>query len=116
MRNGGTDRSGATDYLQMTSGIDTAGVANNIVGATSSWNVGKSYSTITTGLFTVYEPFSSGYTSMSGEMIGINAGNTSIVNYRPAGQYQVSQSNDGFSLFPASGTISGSISVYGVNK
>ena len=118
LRNGGTDRTGATDYLQMTSGIDTSGNAQNIVnsGGTTFWNVGKSYTAITTGLFTVYEPFAAGFTNMTGEMVGINSPNTALTNYRVAGNYQQSQSNDGFTLLPASGTISGSVSVFGVNK
>lgn len=114
MRASGTDDSGANYRQQSNTSSSTTNTANRIVNQTSWTNVielsGAGYSS---GL-EIANPFLT-TTTMAGHITGgAMAGNP--VLYSVDYGLNTSTSYDGFSLIPASGTITGSISVYGYKK
>jgi hypothetical protein len=60
---------------------------------------------------TVFNPFTTQYTAVIGDLVDVPNGNTA--QSRRAFGTTVTTSYDGFTIIPASGTVTGTISVYG---
>jgi hypothetical protein len=70
----------------------------------------------TTVVFDIIKPFNNAfYTAIQGQfMFPKNSNNANQITY--AGQMRVQTSYTGFTFFPNTGTITGTVSVYGYNK
>jgi hypothetical protein len=116
LRVSGADNSSANYWNNRTLG---AGSTPQSFGAssaeTSFLRVGEFETGISTGTYDVYSPFKTQITSLA----GVNQFRyTSVYQHScmKTGQTTVTTSYTGFTLFPSSGTMTGTVSVYGYNK
>ena len=119
LRVGGSDASGASDYkyafLTRDTGSSSGSGQSN---GTSAWRFGYSESAdliFNTGNFDIYQPFVADktYFGANGPRSG---GGTTMAMETMAGVHMLSTSYDGITIYPTSGTITGTVSVYGYNK
>jgi hypothetical protein len=110
MRVSGTDNSSNNYYWAYGYAAYTGAAAlvnKNSAGLTSSFEVG--YSDGSVGL-NVYNPFKS-FKTIIGKLLGLN--NDNDVHYGGGGNMSVTTSYTGFTVYPVSGTITGTVQVYG---
>ena len=116
LRASGTDAT--TDYrwaalFNHSAGPTASGAANN---GTTGWNdylLGYDSSGNVTMNSTFFRPFASTPTTMVSQTVSYPL-NAYAYNYARSGVHTPSNSYDGFSIIPASGTITGNLRVYGL--
>jgi hypothetical protein len=113
LRVGGVDNSGATSYqrslLRSINGTVTGAylaVSNSLVCQTNTTVFGSFAADI-------YNPFSAAPTKLTNNFVSGGSGTVADYLAQTACYHNVSSSFDGFSIIPASGTISGTLRVYG---
>jgi hypothetical protein len=114
LRVSGTDNS-SSNYLYSMPSYTSGGTAENSysAGLTTSFNeVARASVDTTTGVYDLIEPFLTRNTLITGLNIW-NRSSTLINGNTYLGALKNSISYDGFTLFPNSGTISGTVRVYG---
>ena len=119
-RKAGTDNSAASSYFGMFSRASAAGTTGVL-----NTNGETSLSLITLDLanpervygfsYDVLNPFVSSFTALIGNGTGIELDSSNFYGFSGASHHRVTDSFDGFTIFPASGNITGSVSVYGYN-
>jgi len=117
MRVSGTDNS-SSQYLYASPQFTSGGTSENSFsnGLTTSFNEMARASVDTTGgVFDFQDPFETKNTLVTGLSMW-NRSSTLINSNTYFGALKNSTSYTGFTFFPASGTITGSVSVYGYNK
>jgi len=114
LRAGGTDLTSGSYYRYGTSNSFGGGIANyNAGGQTSHLVVGQwGSSLVSTCLMDICDPQTSNRTSWYNNVNDTGAGASYILN----GLVDVSTSYDGFTVYPNSGTMTGTITVYGYRK
>ena len=115
LRASGTDASGS-DYSWGSNGSRSDSSAfQTPTNASSSFDFGRATSTAqNSSWFEFNRPFSAAYTMIRGVYSG-NDGTSAFYN-NVGGYHSVATSYDGFSIFPASGTISGNYYIYGYSN
>jgi hypothetical protein len=115
LRVAGADNSSAEYRRQRLFGVGASAGADRTTGATS-WNYFSSVetSTYTYAQMTIVNPFAASPTTAQSTFSGSPTGNLDIVFTQFTND--ASTSYTGFTLIPDSGTITGSVSVYGYNK
>jgi hypothetical protein len=89
----------------------TSSISGN--NATSSWNIGTiATQRRGTTVLNIQNPFESLNTSFTSQSAQFN--NTSMFVYINGGNMSVTTSYTGFTIFPSTGTFTGTISVYGI--
>jgi hypothetical protein len=113
LRASGTDDSGNNYYRQRVVADDTV-IAGNRSALSSSWNIGLTSSTGRGAIcLEIFTPFNTLVTNFVGNNFdGYNNARLTIAG----GRNTVTTSFDGFTIFPGSSTITGSISVFGYAK
>lgn len=116
MRAAGSDLSGS-HYSYGTGGWDSAGGSASYGGG-SQTSFGFTYvSTLRFSLgLDVLSPQLTQFTQVVGSNQGINAADTAYVGASFGGVYFQTTAVDGFTIYPASSNISGTVSVYGYKK
>lgn len=113
LRNSGTDDSSSNYNHQYFSASGTGGGASR----TTSTNLWYSFGTTTTnysgGHFLLYSPFLNKSTVFISENSDSRS-NATINDY--AGTHNLSSSYDGFTIFPNTGSITGSLTIYGLSQ
>ena len=113
MRSGSTDESSANYWFGAFYKSFAGAVLSNDNQSTTSTSFALAYnSTEWDFLANLFNPFGSTRTKFDAQL----ASNTGTVNYYHSGLYNATTSYDGFTIFPVTGTITGSVSVYGFNK
>jgi hypothetical protein len=99
-------------------GIDGGGSTNNTGGTSTSFTNICNPSTEYFGSldFNVYNPFASERTTMSGTGSGLRTDYTASAFYALGCLFDVNTSFTGFTLFPSTGTITGTIRVFGITQ
>jgi hypothetical protein len=120
-RKSGTDNSTASSYYGMFNRASAGGV-NGVLNTNGETSV----SLLTMDLannervygfgYDVINPFVSSYTVLWGNATGIELDSSNFYGFSGASHHRVTDSFDGFTIFPASGNITGSVSVYGYNN
>ena len=114
LRVGGVDNSAASAYLRQYLRAENTTVSG---GRTTSniLRIGQSESTLRSSFeLTIYNPFAATVTPMN-SLVTLSESSAMIFDINSA-VHNVASSFDGFTLIPVSGTITGSISIYGMNK
>jgi hypothetical protein len=116
LRVSGADNSSANYWNNRTLGAGSTPQSFGASSAETAWSrVGEFETGISTGTYDVYSPFKTQITSLA----GVNQFRyTSVYQHScmKTGQTTVTTSYTGFTLFPSSGTMTGTVSVYGYNK
>jgi hypothetical protein len=111
LRTSGTDATANDYHNQEVSGID--GAASAPAGTSTSWNLGSSSTNTRYSLtMNLFDPFATGQHLQISESFALNSAQ-GWSRRALGGRYDVSTSYDAFTLYPASGTITGRIAVYG---
>lgn len=115
LRVSGTDASGANYNYQGVTFASTSAGAGRTTGQTSA-KVGRGI-TVSKNFFeiNVYNPFATDTTEYRSWMTAGGANTTSVEFQLYSGGHTLATSYTGFTLIPGSGTITGSVSVYGYN-
>lgn len=111
LRVGGADAT-ANDYQnqEVTGSASTAAASG---GASTSWNFGSSSTNTRFSLkMNLFDPFSTGQHLHISDVFALNA-SSAWIRRALGGRYDVGTAYDAFTLYPASGTITGRIAVYG---
>ena len=110
LRASGTDATSDYQIQEVTGSGSTAAASG---GASTFWNLGSSSTntrfSLTTNLF---NPFGTGQHLQISEVFSLNS-SSAWVRRAIGGRLDIATSYDSFTLFPASGTITGRIAVYG---
>jgi hypothetical protein len=115
MRASGTDNTGTAYYWVLTGQRDTGGnYQYNGTGETSAFIQNLSSQKRQHLAFDIFRPFEAEETSMSGKCISSDS--TSALFLNTTMFHAVNTSYDSANFFPASGTITGTVSVYGYAK
>jgi hypothetical protein len=116
LRNAGTDRT-TSNYYTSTQGLTFGNVANNLTGQATVGIINQGIATsVCKNSLDVYDPFiAANKTVVTGTGYGGNTGGTPT-GYRNGVLYELTNSNDGFTISAQSGTITGNLSVYGYKK
>ncbi len=119
LRVGGADNSTASSYKSATTYmLDNGTSGNNNTTGTTSWFVGTTKSTDaewSRGELHFFKPFLTEKTNIAQIAIGVSGGGNLFSEYANHG-HNAATSFDGFTIFFSSGTVTGSVSVYGYNK
>ena len=110
-RNGGVDRTGS--YVNFTQGITSGGAASNLIGSVTVGYINTGVVGPKRTAIDVFQPVTATITSSVDGVGDGTDGSGNGAGYRVGFIYNVQDTNDGFSIFPASGTITGSLKVYG---
>ena len=117
LRVGGTDATGATDYIRQVMTAYSTSIA--LATATgSSWQIGG----LSTGTpqyasqLEIYSPFLAARTNMTSRSMGFEGAGSVWQSGADGFNHTQATSYDGFTVFPSSGTITGKIFVYGYQK
>ena len=113
MRVSGSDASGATDYkwsLQYFTGAGNPANDGGSTGASSATLLNLSAGGIATGAIEIMNPFLAKFTH------SFRLGAYSSTHHFGSFIHTVNTSYDGFTLISSSGTITGTVSVYGYNE
>jgi hypothetical protein len=116
LRSGSTDNSSnnyySVGFYQTIAAATPTGSSHNL---TSYWWIGETRNALQqSNVIYVHQPFETAHTTMNQQML--YGGSTTAGQVASTGSMSVTTSYDGFTLYPLSGTITGSISVYGFNK
>jgi len=65
--------------------------------------------------YDLFNPFVTSFTTFVGNATGVELDSSNYYGFSGASQHRVSDTYDGFTVFPASGNMTGSVSVYGYN-
>lgn len=115
MRLSGTDNSGATAYDIASFAAMSNALSEMVVGtATSAGHLVRSDASVDAYIdYTVFRPAVAVNTKMAGTSVGAKSGAAGTTAQLTAMNHQVATAYDGFSILPASGTLTGNIRVYG---
>jgi hypothetical protein len=113
LRNAGTDVT-ASNYSYMGRSTQISGSASDWYNADGAkWDINDMRTQKTTGVITIMNPKESDFTTAESSSTSFTNGTTG--RFVTTGlTYDVSQSSDGFSIFPDSGTFTGTVRVYGI--
>lgn len=111
LRASGSDASG-NSYKKMMQGIDSVNAASNITGTATEWDFIQGWTEKNNFEITMMNPRANNPFWVA-RATALNTGVTQTASYFGGGGYQTSYTADGFSIFPASGTMTGTIRVYG---
>jgi hypothetical protein len=118
LRVGGSDASGS-NYTWGFVAVSTGGSSFVLTGAgATTSNISRfqnAAASISSAIFTVFRPFDADRTAYHGTTF-YDDGATVASPAAIGGQHSLQTSYTGFTLIPASGTITGTVSVYGYNK
>ena len=108
----------ASSYLYGRMGIDNNGTTNNTnTGATSFSNICNASTEYFGALdFTCFFPNKTEKTEMSGTGTGLRTDYAAAAFYSFGGLFDATTSFTGFTLFPSTGTITGTVRVYGLKN
>lgn len=111
LRNGGTDRTTSNyDYFgQSIQSSGTSGAWFNAGG--TKWDLNDIGTTRSTGVITFFNPQETSITNITSQSVNTAATDRFLTL---GGNFNSSTSNDGFSIFPDSGTFTGTVRVYGI--
>ena len=118
LRVSGTDASGA-HYQSALVGINGAGTArNSSVDAGTSWVLNSGYSTaqkLQSNSINIFNPFATDWTTVNLMSVGVDSGNATFA--RTGGENHIqATSYDGFTIITDSGTMTGTVRIYGYNN
>jgi hypothetical protein len=113
LRNGGSDRT-ASNYSYMGQSVTVGGTTGAWYNANGSkWDLNDLGVIKTAGTITLFNPQETSYTT--GQTTNTRITNSTNSRFLTQGLYYYdSVSNDGFSIYPDSGTMTGTIRVYGI--
>ena len=113
LRNAGSDVTGS-NYSYFGQSVQASGTAGAWYNANGTkWDVNDLATVKTTGVITIMNPQQTDYTTAQAATTRLTNGTTG--RYVTQGlTYNASVSSDGFSLFPDSGTFTGTVRVYGI--
>jgi hypothetical protein len=117
LRSGSTDNSSNNYYsVGFYQTIASSAVTGQGYGGpTSYWWCGDVRNgLVNSNVIYVHQPFDTAYTTMNQQMLF--GGSTTAGQICSTGSMSVNTSYDGFTLYPATGQITGSISTYGINR
>ena len=113
LRNGGSDVTGS-NYSYYGQSIQISGTSGAWYNANGTkWDINDLATVKTTGVITIMNPQQTDYTTAQCASTRLTNGTTGRY-VTQALAYNASVSSDGFSLFPDSGTFTGSVRVYGI--
>ena len=115
LRNAGSDRA-TSEYYNATQGLTYGNGAANLTSQQSVGYIGEGWGPGIRNKYSldVFEPFTAGeQTLVNGTSNGATVAAGSISGYSVRFYYDLANTNDGLTIYPASGTISGTIRVYG---
>ena len=113
MRVGGVDNS-ASQYVSR--GVQSTGSVSGISVSSTYGRLLTNYYTELVGLsWEIFTPFLSKKARWNSQSYGSDV-TGAVVTYIVSGAHEVQSSFDGVSVYPASGTFTGTVSVYGYNK
>jgi hypothetical protein len=118
LRVSGTDATGA-NYQSSLVGINAAGTGrNSTINAGTSWQLNSSPITAqktTSSSINIFNPFAADWTTVNLMNVGVDSAPVSFA--RTGGEnHNLATSYDGFTIITDSGTMTGSVSVYGYSK
>jgi len=119
LRVSNSDASG-NNYSVYFTGINSGSSANNFVAnGVSNWTFTAQHSSLTTGYNAVrvelYGPNDTSATEFTAQSLGLSSGGQ-FFSFAGAGLHDVATAYTGLTLLKSTGTMTGSISVYGYNK
>ena len=109
LRNGGTDKAGSVYNTQRLL-ADVSTVSTAALDAQTAWFPGLTYNAQNHMTVDVILPFASGAATTFSSQYFYSYYNATGIS---GGIYTTADSNDGFTIYPGSGTITGTIRVYG---
>jgi len=113
LRNSGSDVTGS-NYSYYGQSVQTSGTSGAWYNANGTkWDVNDLATVKTTGAITIMNPQETNYTTAQAASTRLTNGTTGRY-VTQALTYNASVSSDGFSLFPDSGTFTGTVRVYGI--
>jgi hypothetical protein len=115
MRASATDASGG-DYNRQILEAGSTTVSGSRATNQTSWPIGQTFnnSNVETGMeLTIFNPFNAKHTSLLANSVEMSGGADSNRVYQYANVHKLNTSYDGFTIF-VSGTLTGKISVYGL--
>jgi hypothetical protein len=111
LRNGGTDRT-TSNYDYFGQSIQSSGTSSAWFNAGGTkWDLNDIGTTRSTGVITFFNPQETSITNITSQSVNTAATDRFLTL---GGNFNSSTSNDGFSIFPDSGTFTGTVRVYGI--